>query len=268
MRVLILLLVLLVAGCATTGKPSPEYAAYIQFQEKARAQEASDRDLSRQQYAKIAQKCLTDSCAQTALLTLALVDVAGTRGGGQQSPAVQPYQPRPSVLETLALGFLKIAPVIGSAYVSLVQSDNAVRSSELQYGFLGGVISDVTGVVGELQPNVTVAGNYTVGDGNIGGDATGDGAGVGNTYSSADVFNSGDGNAIGDGNDVDNSEGQVNGNDNRFESPDFNDSCNGASGAPGATGAVGSSTGGGSSGGNGGDGGDGGPGGVCDGGGG
>lgn len=268
MRFFIFLLVaslVFLTGCASTREPTPEYAAYIEFQKEARAQEARDRELSRQQYAVIAGKCATDACAQTALLTLALVDVAASRGGPSQATQnIQPYKAPPSVLETFGLGFFKIAPSLASAFVSLEQSDNAVRSSELQYGFLSGVINDVTGVVGNLQPNVNVGGNYITGDGNIGGDATGDGAGIGNTYSSADVFNSGDGNAIGDANDVDNSQGQVNGDGNRFQSPDFNASCNGAAGAAGAVGT--GNTGAGS--GVGGSGGNGGPGGSCDGGGG
>jgi hypothetical protein len=180
MRTLITLLLLsallLLSGCATTGE-----AAFYARQESAE----SARSV---QLAALADTsaCKDDRCVENTKAFAALAYVAG---GGNAQP--QQYVPQPSTAARVGLALIGQLSPLASAAVAWRSSDNSVRTAEAQFGFLGGVVRDVSSasarsneaafnMIPELQPNITAGQNIAFGDMQIAGrDLLGDGARVG-----------------------------------------------------------------------------------------
>ena len=258
---------LLVTACAGNPKVDARETAYYQAiketqvaiaaakaaEADARAKEAQAR---RDAYADVGKTCETDSCKQITMMGMALGDAVSNVGSNAAAtstpmPAVKQYTPQPSGWEKFGYGVLKAVTGLAPYAVQWHQSDNATETTLAQYGFLTSTMNGLTTAVGQMAPSITVGNDYITGTstnvngdqigaggidgGFIGGDVNGNGSGIGNTYSSADtaIDASGTGNAIGDGNDVDNSQGQINGDGNRFDSPGpFEDSNNDNSTGP------------------------------------
>lgn len=104
---------------------------------------------------------------------------------GQNRPAIQPPAPKVSGWERFGTAALRTLVPLAGAAVSWHQSDNATETSLAQYGFLGGVVRDVTAAsaaVAQAGPSYTIGGDYigrdrtetntTIGDDYTGGDRT------------------------------------------------------------------------------------------------
>lgn len=193
MRILMLMLVLLVVGCAEVPK-AKEHPFDVQVELYKKAQEEQAKVTATM--ATTAASCTEDTCRMIISSQMALMSVAKSNGGGNQPPQ---YVPQKSLGREIVSGLVSMVPALGQIYLGIHQSDNSVKQSAQQYAWL-------TSAVQNMQPDVHIEGGY------IGGSVTGNGAGIGNTFAL-----SGDGNAIGDGNSITN--GNWNNNSGRAFSP-------------------------------------------------
>lgn len=171
MRTLITLLLLsallLLSGCATTGE-----AAFYARQEAAEQARA----------VRMAALADTSACNGDATCVVAAKGFAAMAelGGGGAQP--QQYVPQPSTAARVGLALIGQLSPLASAAVAWRSSDNSVRTAEAQFGFLGGVVSDVSNasarsaeaafnVLPQLGPRIDVGGDYVSGTQHI-GDAT------------------------------------------------------------------------------------------------
>lgn len=101
---------------------------------------------------------------------------------GGQANRIAPPVPKRTVgdrVEGIAKAALGVLPGLGGQYVALKSSDNSRDVALAQYGFLGGVVTDVTGAaatIAQSGPRIDVGGDYVGGDRtetNIGDDFTG-----------------------------------------------------------------------------------------------
>lgn len=197
----------------------PNYSAYV----AAASQQATET-------ASIdASACNGDArCVEN---LAAMATIRAIAGGNRQT--IQPPAPKVSGWERFGTAALRTLVPLAGAAVSWHQSDNATETSLAQYGFLGGVVRDVTAAsaqVAQAGPSITVGGNY--------GDTAIDNSEHGDTISdSGNVTDSNNGDHAGRdivGRDVIDNSGNY-GDDNRQESPgpidqsDDGDDCSGSS---------------------------------------
>lgn len=202
MRLMIAALLAL-ALCACASTPNAEYRAYLEASAASEAREAAQlADLK-----ATATACVDDTC-RVAIAAIAGFAAQGVAGRSRPAPFVQ----QPSTAAKIGLALVGQLGPLANAAVSWHQSDNAARTSEAQYRFLGGAVSDMAAVASgattaaaSLVPSVTVGGDYIAGDGN----AT-HGAQIGDS-SAVDVGRDQTGG--------DHADGSVIGDENRFESP-------------------------------------------------
>lgn len=180
----------LVAGCASSGpRPDANYAAYLDLISK---QQAAD-DARIAGIAATASACTDARCVEHVAAVAALA-----AAGGRDRPMPEPYREQPSLGKQLALALVGQVAPLASAAVNWHQSDNARRSTEAQYAYLGSVLTTaLTGMRDasiKATPSVTVGGNYgdTYGDDYTGGDRS-------DTSVAGPQIN-GDGNVVGDRN--------------------------------------------------------------------
>lgn len=198
----VVLFAAVVAGCSSAPPARSNYDAYSEL---VTAQQAGEAKLIAS-IAGAANACTDSRCVEH---VAALAALASARGSGSGN-SIAPPPREPSGTEKLAAVLGALSPVLGTAIngaVSWHQSDNAVKQSEAQYGYLGSVIgSALTGmrdVAVGATPSINVGGNYgdTFGDDYTGGDRT--------QTEVAGHLISGDGTVIGD----------RNGNSGRQDSP-------------------------------------------------
>lgn len=131
------------------GGGDPDYAQYV----AAAIQQAADT-------APIdATACNGDArCVENLAAFAAIRAVAGGN-----RPTIQPPTPKVSGWERFGTAALRTLVPLAGAAVSWHQSDNATETSLAQYGFLGGVVRDVTAsstAVAQAGPSINVGGNY------------------------------------------------------------------------------------------------------------
>ncbi|HPG95112.1 MAG TPA: hypothetical protein PLR28_11200 [Dokdonella sp.] len=178
----------LVAGCASRDpRPDANYAAYLDL---VRTQQGA-QDALITGIAAAASACTDSRCVEH----VASVAALAAAGGGNRAPP-QMHRAEPSLGRQVALALVgQIAP-LASAAVNWHQSDNARKTSEAQYAYMGSVLSAAVGgmasVASNATPSVTVGGNYgdTYGDNYTGRDRT----------DVAGPLINGDGNIVGDRN--------------------------------------------------------------------
>lgn len=152
----------LLAGCAP-AQTKADYQTYIEFVQRQQvAEEARIATI-----AGTAAGCATDEC-RTHIAALAALSAASH--GGKPLPA--PPRQEPSTAGKVALALVGQLGPLASAAVSWHQSDNATRSAEAQYQFLGGVVQSVVSSPALQSPTITVGGDYVSGEQHI-GDAVG-----------------------------------------------------------------------------------------------
>jgi hypothetical protein len=116
-------------------------------------------------------------------------------GGGSAQPPQQ-YVAQPSTAVRFGLALVGQISPLASAAVAWRGSDNSARTAEAQFGFLGGVVRDVSnasarnseaafGMLPELAPSISAGGHLAMGDlqdgHNAGRDLAADGGSVDNS---------------------------------------------------------------------------------------
>jgi hypothetical protein len=168
MRIFIIAAILIaLAGCANDApKPDANYAAYLDLVQKQ--QQATDD--ARTAFAQMATKCTSDAC----VTQVAAISALAASNARPNSP--QPFVQQESLGAKIGLALVGQLSPLASAAVAWHQSDISKETVKAQYGFLGGVVHDVTGAVNGLAPSITVGGDYvtgTVDNGtHVGGDLT------------------------------------------------------------------------------------------------
>jgi len=150
---------------------NPDYAQYVAAASQQAAQEPVD-----------AAACGGDARCVENLAAFATIRALS----GQNRQAIQPPTPRVSGWERFGVTALRtLAPLAGTA-VSWHQSNNALETSVAQYGFLGGVVRDVTtasSVVAQSGPTVTINDSYNdSSDNSEHGDTISDSGNVSDSY--------------------------------------------------------------------------------------
>ncbi len=141
---------------------NPDYAQYVAAASQQAAQEPVD-----------AAACSGDARCVENLAAFATIRALA----GQNRQAIQPPIPRVSGWERFGVTALKALVPLAGAAVSWHQSDNATETNLAQYGFLGGVVHDVTAasaVVAQAGPSINVGGNYGNTDNSEHGDTISD----------------------------------------------------------------------------------------------
>ncbi len=173
-RIMILVVVVfaaVVAGC-TSAPTRSNYDAYGELLSK---QQAAESNLIAS-IASTANACTDSRCVEH-VAAMAAMAAAGGRG----SSAVAPPPREPSSAEQFAQVVGAMSPFLGAVVNGAVQwrqSDNAVRTSEAQYGYLdsvlGQALTGMASVADSAVPSITVGGNYgdTYGNGFTGRDRT------------------------------------------------------------------------------------------------
>ncbi|MBP8274937.1 MAG: hypothetical protein KAY59_10920 [Acidobacteria bacterium] len=131
---------------------NPDYAQYVAAASQQAAQEPVD-----------AAACSGDARCVENLAAFATIRALA----GQNRQAIQPPTPRVSGWERFGVTALKALVPLAGAAVSWHQSDNATETNMAQYGFLGGVVRDVTAasaIVAQSGPSYTIGGDYTGND--------------------------------------------------------------------------------------------------------
>ncbi len=181
MRLILVLAVLALSACAST--PDANYNAYIEANVRAQQQQAA-------QLASIADTSACNGDPTCVVAAKGFAAMAFASGGGNAQP--QQYVPQPSTAARVGLALIGQLSPLASAAVAWRSSDNSVRTTEAQFGFLGGVVDSVStasarsneaafGVLPQLGPRIDVGGDYVpgqVGD-NAGRDIVRDGSQVG-----------------------------------------------------------------------------------------
>lgn len=150
---------------------NPDYAQYVAAATQQAAQAPVD-----------ATACAGDArCVEN---LAAFATIRALAGGNRQ--AIAPPQPRVSGWERFGRAALQtLAPLAGAA-VSWHQSDNATETNLAQYGFLGGVVRDVTAAsaaVAQSGPTVTINDSYNdSSDNSQAGDTISDSGNVSDSY--------------------------------------------------------------------------------------
>lgn len=156
-----LILCALATGCATTG----EQAFY------ARQDSADSAKTMRISRIADTTDCNGDAACVISAKAFAAFAEIGVGGAGSQS---QQYVPQTSTAARVGLALIGQVSPLASAAVAWRSSDNAVRSAEAQFGFLGGVVDSVSaasarsneaafGVLPQLGPRIDVGGDYVPG---------------------------------------------------------------------------------------------------------
>lgn len=141
---------------------NPDYAQYVAAASQQAAQEPVD-----------AAACSGDARCVENLAAFATIRALS----GQNRQAIQPPTPRVSGWERFGMTALRTLVPLAGAAVSWHQSDNAADTSLAQYGFLGGVVHDVTAAsaqVAQAGPSINVGGNYGDTDNSAHGDTISD----------------------------------------------------------------------------------------------
>lgn len=168
-RYLIVLAVIagmLLSACSTSGVRE-EYDA----SGKVVAREYSGGDPNYSQYVAAMSRQTDDSasvdasaCNGDARCVENVAAFATIRAlSGQNRPTIQPPAPKVSGWERFGTAALRTLVPLAGAAVSWHQSDNATETSLAQYGFLGGLVRDVTAASAEVAqagPSINVGGNY------------------------------------------------------------------------------------------------------------
>jgi hypothetical protein len=176
--------------CITVTGDAHADAFYAAQREAAQAR----RELQEQREARItslAQACKTDDCVREVSRDATMSDALMVAGGVASDQPVRQFVRQPGGLERFALAAVGQTGALVQGAVAWRSSDNSVRTAEAQFGFLGGVVRDVSSasarsneaafsMIPELQPNITAGQNIAFGDMQIAGrDLLGDGARVG-----------------------------------------------------------------------------------------
>lgn len=173
MRLLTLVLILLasmLAGCGGAAVRNREawndYATITVKRDEARAQQQQAAITA---LAGAAAQCKGDArCVEHVTSVAALALVGSGSGGAGQTPIAPPPR-EPGGAEKFAAVAGALSPIVGVLATGAVQwhqSDTSRDVSLAQYGFLGGVVHDVSAAAASMQPSVSVGGDYTAGNGN------------------------------------------------------------------------------------------------------
>jgi hypothetical protein len=182
----IALAVLSVAACGGVATRNQEahakFVAMVDKRDAAQRQAEAEATAKRAtDYAAIAAKCTDSACVQSVAAFKAITDavhdaMAGSRAGSAASIPAPPYERDAAAkFRDIVSGATPLLGTVASAWVNVRQSDNAVRTSEAQYEFLGSAVTGMADVARDAQPNVTVGGDYVTGTQHIGDAITGDG---------------------------------------------------------------------------------------------
>lgn len=179
--VALLATVAVLAGCASEAqKPDANYAAYIDLVQK---QQQAQQD-ERMAFSQMAAKCTSDACVTQVAAIAALSHSAA------QGPQAQQYVPHESTAAKFGLALVGQISPLAAAAVSWHAQDTSKDISIAQYGFLGGVMHDISGTVAGLAPSINVGGDYvpgTIDNGtHVGGDLTN-----GNKITNSGLLNTG-----------------------------------------------------------------------------
>lgn len=219
MRVLVLLLIAALAGCASTRQPDPNYSAYVRFVEQ-------QQTAQQQRFASIAATadgCQDDACRTTIAAFAALAQANGGSGNATLQPYRREFHPAWNILGASV-------PALINGAVAWRQSENSRDVSIAQFDWLGGMMRDLANSPALQSPSVSVGGHYVTGQQHIGDDISGHiGDSIGRDVIGGDQHV---GDAIGrdviGGDRIDN-RGNI-GEDNRIDSPgpiDNGDRCDG-----------------------------------------
>lgn len=164
-----ILAALLLTGCGGAAVRNREaWQEYATITVKAREAAAKQQQDAIAALAGAAASCQGDArCVEhvTSVAALALVG-----GAAPSSPlALAPPPREPSAAEKFAAVAGALSPIIGTLATGAVQwhqSDTSRDVSLAQYGFLGGVVRDVSKAASAMQPSISVGGDYTAGNGN------------------------------------------------------------------------------------------------------
>ncbi len=237
LRIAVVLLALTLAACASPApRNDARWQAYAQITAaSAEAQRQSAAEQSAQ-FDKLAAACPAGdgTCVVAVAGFKAMAQSGGTAQANNQIPAPPLERDFAAKARDLLAGISPLASTLAGAVVSYRQSDNALRTSEAQYGFLSNTVGAMATVADGAQPNISVGGNWgdTYGNDYTGGDRSETNIG-GDSIGRDRIADS----TIGDGNranspDID---GSYNGGD--CTSAPGGDSGNGTTGAIGAGGA-------------------------------
>lgn len=158
---LALMILALLAGCATTGGSEQ---AFNQIQREALSARAD----------RIAAIADTRDCNGDPTCVVAAKGFAALVEAGSGAGEVRQYQHQPSTAARVGLALIGQLSPLASAAVAWRSSDNSVRTAEAQFGFLGGVVADVSnaaarsneaafGVLPGLAPSINVGRDYVTG---------------------------------------------------------------------------------------------------------
>lgn len=187
-KVLLALMLLSVAGCAT-NRNSSNYAAYLDAMQKiesTKSMASETRAMSRDsQYDAMLAKCSTDSCVGQVAAFKAIADtVDSLAGNGGKTAAVAAPQREPTFSDK-ALAWASVLVPGVTQYASIVEngktqrhlSDNTATVQESQNSMWATIMSSQSESWAQVAaiPSVSVGGNYgdtagtslTSGDGNV-----------------------------------------------------------------------------------------------------
>jgi hypothetical protein len=198
--------------CVTVTGDAHADAFYAAQREAGEARRALQREREARITALV-NKCASDDCVRDVAREATMSDALMVAGGVASDQPVRQFVRQPGGLERFALAAVGQTGAVVNGAVAWRSSDNSVRSAEAQFGFLGGVVRDVStasarsneaafGILPQLGPRIEVGGNY--GDTAIAGrDMWGDQNRVGpDTQISTGAINTGtqnDGGVIGSG---------------------------------------------------------------------
>lgn len=157
------------AECVTVTGDAQADAFYAAQREAAQAR----RELQEQREARItalAQACKSDDCVRDVAREATMSDALMVAGGVASDQPVRQFVRQPGGLERFALAAVGQTGALVQGAVAWRSSDNSVRTAEAQFGFLGGVVRDVSrtaeaafGVLPELGPRIEVGRDYVPG---------------------------------------------------------------------------------------------------------
>lgn len=230
MRSVLLLIFVLLAGCAAVPDPNkvdPNHDAYLKEFAAIRDAEREREKDRREAYAAMAEACAGDpDCVREVAREATLGEAFAAAGGGRQQATPQPYvRPKTGgerVAEILAHNLSAgLVPTLVQGAVSVVQSDNGAAVAISGNEMIRGIATSAIGVADRgLQVLPGLAPSYTSGGPMVLGNQQ-----TGNNFDAGrDLW--GDGNRVGDEAGDINTGTQVDrgivGSGNRLNSPDDN----------------------------------------------
>lgn len=169
MRYLILIVMLLVTGCAST--PDANYSAYIEASARAQQQQA-------EQLASIADASACNADAACVIAAKAFAALAA-QGAGQRG--ISQYVRQPGAAERVTLGVLGALPGLAQVYATIDAGRRNVEVARIhadrEIGMAGawaGVTRDVADAFSALPPSTHVGGDLISGTQHIGDTVGGD----------------------------------------------------------------------------------------------